>query len=406
MKTSSTLSDTDLCVMCGMCLPQCPTYQLYQSEAESPRGRIALMQAIDQGRINTDSKTLTHIDHCLGCLNCQTICPSRVPYGRLIDEFRQQYDAEIAKPATARWLLRQIASSHGLGRYASALNIPLARPLARGLSAISGRHPSGIDALLDQPTNSLKPFYPAQTGNVQGEVRLFSGCVGTLADSTTLRDAALLLNQLGFNVRIPTAQSCCGALHQHNGQPTPANELLSQAQQLLGNDSESPLLFFSPACGQQLGKSESLQAVDARLFILQQLRQQNCTFAPPEKPVALHESCGHRNLSPQRTLNLELLELIPQLEIIEPSNPSLCCGAGGFQGLNYPEQGRALAEQKAASFKLQQAELLISDNIGCSLHMKTALRRYNKSIDVIHPVSLLARQLVSNSQSQSQQTDQ
>jgi glycolate oxidase iron-sulfur subunit len=406
MKTSSTLSDTDLCVMCGMCLPQCPTYQLYQSEAESPRGRIALMQAIDQGNISTDHKTLTHIDHCLGCLNCQTICPSRVPYGRLIDEFRQQYAADIAKPATARWLLGQIASSRGLRPYASALNIPLVKPLARGVSAISGRHQPSVDALLGQTASSLKPFYPAKTGNVQGEVRLFSGCVGTLADSTTLRDAAQLLNQLGFNVHIPTEQSCCGALHQHNGQTTSANQLLNNTQQLLENAGESPLLFFSPACGQQLSKSESLQVVDARLFILQQLQQQSCTFKPLEKPVALHESCGHRNMSPQRGLNRELLQLIPQLELIESSNPSLCCGAGGLQGLNYPEQGQALAEQKAASFELQQTELLISDNIGCSLHMKTALRRYNKLIEVIHPVSLLARQLVSNSQPLSQQTDQ
>lgn len=396
MKTSSTLSDTDLCVMCGMCLPQCPTYQLYQSETESPRGRIALIQAIDQGKISADNKTLTHIDHCLGCLNCQTICPSRVPYGRLIDEFRQQYAADIAKPATAHWLLRQVASEHGLRRYASALNIPLLKPLTRGLSAISGKHPPGVDALLAQPAHSLKPYYPASAEAIKGDVRLFSGCVGTLADSVTLRDTARLLNQLGFNVQIPTEHACCGALHQHNGQTSLAGQLLNQTAQLLSTDDEAPLLFFSPACGQQLASSDSLQAVDARWFILQQLKQQNCSFRPLEKAVALHESCSQRNMSTQRTINHDLLQLIPQLELIESSSPSLCCGAGGLQGLNYPEQGQALAEQTVRSFALDQVELLISDNIGCSLHMKTALRRYNKSIEIIHPISLLARQLVSH----------
>lgn len=398
MKTSSTLSDTDLCVMCGMCLPQCPTYQLYQSETESPRGRIALMQAIDQGKISADSNTLRHIDHCLGCLNCQTICPSRVPYGRLIDEFRHQYAGDIEKPATARWLLRQIASEHGLRRYASALNIPLVKPLARGLSAISGSHRAGIDALLGQHADALKPFYPAQTGTNRGEVSLFSGCVGTLADSTTLQDAAWLLNQLGFDVHIPTEQACCGALHQHNGQTELASQLLKQTEQLPDNKNAVTLLFFSPACGQQLSQSGSLQAVDARQFMLQQLKQQNFSFRPLEKAVALHESCSHRNMSTQRTLNRELLQLIPQLEVIESSQPWLCCGAGGLQGVNYPQQGQSLAEQKARSFALDQVELLISDNIGCSLHMKTALKRYNKSIEVIHPISLLARQLLCNDQ--------
>jgi len=277
--------------------------------------------------------------------------------------------------------------------------------LIRGLSTISGGHHPGAEALLEQHTRSLKAFYPAQASPIQGEVKLFSGCVGKLADSTTLRDAAQLLSQLGFNVRIPTAQSCCGALHQHNGQKASASQLLDNTRQRLSDEDEAPLLFFSPACGQQLSKSKSLQALDARQFILQQLQQQGRTFKPLDKPVALHESCGHLNMSPKRRLNRELLELIPRLELIESSNPSLCCGAGGLQGLNYPQQGQALAEQKASSFALEQTELLISDNIGCSLHMKTALRRYNKSIEIIHPVSLLARQLVSNSQSQSQQTD-
>jgi glycolate oxidase iron-sulfur subunit len=308
------------------------------------------------------------------------------------------YGADIAKPASSRWLLKQTASAHGLSRYASALNIPLVKPLARGLSAISGGHQPAVDALLGQQANPLKAFYPALTETLHGEVRLFTGCVGTLADSGTLQDAAQLLNRLGFNVHIPVEQPCCGALHQHNGRQTQASQLLQQIQQRPDNESEAPLLFFSPACGHQLSKSESLQAVDARQFILQQLQQQGCTFRPLEKAIALHESCGQRNMSPQRTLNRELLQLIPQLEVIESTNPSLCCGAGGLQGVNYPEQGQALAEQKASSFSLEQAELLISDNIGCSLHMQTALRGYNKSIEIIHPISLLARQLVSRNQ--------
>ena len=107
---SKIMSDTDLCVMCGMCLPQCPTYQLYQTETESPRGRIALIQSIEKGHLKADANTLLHIDHCLGCLNCETICPSYVPYGEIIDEFRQKYHKQLSKPFASQPANSQIRS--------------------------------------------------------------------------------------------------------------------------------------------------------------------------------------------------------------------------------------------------------------------------------------------------------
>lgn len=397
MKNRSSLSDTDLCVMCGMCLPQCPTYQLYQNEAESPRGRISLMHAINNGKLEPGEKAIMHIDHCLGCLNCQTICPSKVPFGNIIDEFRTQYTEAIKKPVASRAILRLAAKTNGLNKYFYAAQLPAAKPLLKILSRFI-RLPamSGVNKY-----KKLDSYYSCQSPAALGDVSLFSGCTGKTIDSTTLFDAAYLLTHLGFNVHIPQQTDCCGALHQHNGQTLLAETLLTRLSDTEKTaQNKYPLLFFTPSCGTQLIKNSALNAQDARAFILFHASQQKSRFNPVTSPVALHESCGHRNSSRLTDINRQLLTLIPQIEIIESSEPALCCGAGGIQNINYPQQAEKLSARKAQSFNLSRTSLLVSDNIGCSIHMKSALTRYNKQVEVIHPISLLARSLAVNADRQ------
>jgi len=396
MNNDSKLSDTDLCVMCGMCLPQCPTYQLYQNETESPRGRIALMQAIDQNRIKADAQALQHIDHCLSCLNCETICPSRVPYGKLIDEFREQHDSAIKKPFIAKIILKQTAITNGITHFTNLANKPLIKPLLHAAAFMYKTIKSPINIPFDRPAVKFNAFYSGDYSDITqrcGEVNLFTGCSGASLDYQAINDAIYLLNQLKFDVYIESEQSCCGALHQHNGQQKMAEQLLNSCQTKLKPANKRPVLFFSPACGERLIQHRDIDARDVRDFILEQLQQQPLTFSPSSQAVALHESCGHRNRLKSASLNIDLLKLVPQLRIIESNNPALCCGAGGIQSINYPQQATALLHGKLDSFDLKQTNVLISDNIGCSLHIKTAVYGYNPNIEVMHPVSFLACQL-------------
>lgn len=387
-KSRSELADTDLCVMCGMCLPHCPTYQLYQTEAESPRGRIALMQSIDQARLEADPVALEHIDHCLGCLNCQTICPSRVPYGSLIDEFRHQYHEQIPKPRMSQEVLRLSMQDGQLEKLGRLANQPVIRPLINlGQWLLKTPIPQGTSA-------QLAEHYPA-AGECHGQVTLFTGCSTQSMDGQTLLDTIALLTHLGYDVAIPPIQPCCGALHQHNGEKAEA-EILGQRQEALlekSRDSRA-ILFFSPACGSRLREISSERFVDVRDFILQHHNSNPLSLAAQETSVALHESCSNRNMLKAGNLNRELLALIPGLQIQPSSQPSLCCGAGGLQAINYPAQAHALGIQKLKSFDFTQAKTLLSDNIGCSLHMKSLLSGYNPEIEVLHPISLIKRQLL------------
>ncbi len=399
MKNTSKLAETDLCVMCGMCLPMCPTYQLYQVETESPRGRIALMQAIDQQLINADAKALLHIDHCLGCLNCETICPSLVPYGKLIDEFRDQFNPSINKPWLSKLILKQAVKPDGLNALASITNRPALKQLIKLGSTFTGLPEN---PLANDPSH-LKDFYRgaySEQGQRRGEISLFTGCIGKSSDYSTIKDTAFLLNQLGFDVNIPKQQSCCGAMHQHSGQLETAQTLLNRNQVQLKQFSSDIILFFSPACGASLIQRKNVNVMDVRTFILNELQNQPLAFSKPAQAIALHESCSHRNMLKLKTLNIDLLKCIPDIQIMQSSNPSLCCGAGGLQSINYPQQAHALLEKKLNSFELTQTNILISDNIGCSLHIKSAITRYNPNIEVMHPVSYLVRQLTQKTQEQ------
>ena len=396
MENASKLTDTDLCVMCGMCLPLCPTYQLYQTETESPRGRIALMQAIDQQRIKADPVALLHIDHCLGCLNCESICPSKVPYGKLIDEFRTQFNQRISKPYLSKFILRQSTKPGGLNSLASIAGRPVLKQLTQLASTVTKlpKHLAGT------PPSQIKNFYAgvySEPGKCRGEVSLFTGCIGKSSDFRSIRDTILIINQLGFDVSIPQQELCCGALHQHNGQLESARQLLDKNQLQLKhqgqNQKANPVLYLSPACGSSLMQIDDVEVIDVRTFILNEIKHQPLEFAKSIQAIALHESCSHRNMLKLKTLNTDLLNCIPGIRIIESSNPSLCCGAGGLQSINYPEQARALLQEKLKSFDLLQTNILISDNIGCSLHIKSAISGYNQEIEVMHPVSFLARQL-------------
>ncbi len=399
------LSDTDLCVMCGMCLPLCPTYQLYQNETESPRGRIALMQAIDRKKIQPTAAALLHIDHCLGCLNCESICPSMVPFGNLMDTFRSQFASSIRKSFISKQLLKHARKPDGLNKLTKAVNHPALKPVLKPMLNLTSRL-TGVTLPTADTTDlpRLKVLYPAgflrNNATRPRKVSLFTGCTGKSIDTTSIQCATTLLNQLGFDVHIPPQQYCCGAMHQHNGQLDVATELLQHnTEQFLQTDAQT-ILFFSPACGAQLlkdSKKHKPSVQDVRTFIYEQLLLHPLKFSPATQPIALHESCSHRNMLKLKSANQNLLQLVPDLQITESAQPTLCCGAGGLQAFNYPQQADALLQAKLSSFDWSQTNILISDNIGCTVHMKSAISTYNPELEILHPVSFLARQLLPDS---------
>ena len=94
--------DLDTCIHCGLCLTACPTYRELKIEPDSPRGRLYLMRGLGEGRIGPSDPLLDHLDNCLGCRACETVCPAGVPYGRLLEETRGQLRRRAVRGSPAR----------------------------------------------------------------------------------------------------------------------------------------------------------------------------------------------------------------------------------------------------------------------------------------------------------------
>ena len=400
------INDADRCVLCGMCLPHCPTYGLTQNEAESPRGRIALMLAVARGLLEPTPQLLGHLDRCLGCRACEAMCPSQVAYGRLLWHTRELVQ-KAAPPARLPHLLAQTLSSaerrrllrrglrlfqaSGMKRAGEALHLfgngDIAR-LVRSLPAIP-------------PSSPLPDFLPAH-GNERGRVALFTGCTGDLFERALLHDAARLLSLLGYAVVIPPAQACCGALHLQQGDGAQARTLA--AQNLAAFGSGEPILTVASGCGALLHEYGDLLATETGQAFAARVQDINAFLAAVEWPselklqplptrVLVHESCSLRNVLRTPQALYRLLQRIPQLAVEPLAHNEQCCGAAGSYFLSEGETANRLRAAKVEAAAASGATLLVSANIGCAMHLADGMREAGLAIEVIHPVTLLAHQL-------------
>ncbi|MGM0595382.1 MAG: (Fe-S)-binding protein, partial [Pseudomonadota bacterium] len=244
----------DRCVMCGLCLPHCPTYRLLRNEADSPRGRIALMQAAAHGELGEETSLGLHLDRCLACRACERMCPSKVEYGRLIDASREQRPP--TRPQSLVRLLEGVRDREKLRTTASALRSYQRSGLqwlARKSGLLKGLNLDALEQRLP-PIPEQKPLqrhYPAR-GVERGRVGLFVGCIGTVMEGELHRATITLLTTLGYAVHLPPAQGCCGSLHQHNGESATAATLAEANIEAFADLGLEAIVSTASGCAAQL----------------------------------------------------------------------------------------------------------------------------------------------------------
>ena len=397
------LSATDRCVKCGLCLPHCPTFALTGNEADSPRGRISLMQALGEETTAYSPGLFRHLDQCLQCGACEAMCPSKVPFGQLMDNARAVLEPQrkrtLLQKATRRAGLNLVASQQGSALLAGALN----GYRRFGLQRLAGHLPlpaaiRRLNALL--PTAPQRQALTAHTpgGGTRGKAHLFRGCAGSSFDQQTLDATQQLLQKLGYQVSIPDRQGCCGALHQHNGEPAAAAQLAEiNLHAFAGND--DPVIATASACSAQLLAYRELyrgtaaatftQRVCDILHFLNARHAQELHFRPCAQRVALYMPCTHRNSLGQAQDVMQVLERVPGLEVLLLNPDGGCCGAAGSYMLSQPQLSDALRDKVLDRIADSGAGTLLTTNIGCSLHLQAGLRQRNLTVEVLHPVVLL-----------------
>lgn len=377
--------EADRCVACGLCLPHCPTYRKTGSEADSPRGRIQLMRAVAQDILPNNTRFNDHIDLCLSCRSCESACPNNVNYGALVDTTRALFIPKktifstLAKPFIRRrnlaniaswliWLIQQIKLDGLLKKI-----IPSAKFL-----------PS-----IDKPFrwNSL---YPA-TSQHKGTVSLFLGCASNALNNQTLKASIYVLNKLGFDVHVPTRQTCCGSIARQMGDADESSKLVAQNQ--LSFDQMIPVLTMASGCGAGLNDylpDHKIQDISAFLMTCD---WSNICFIPLNERIYIQDPCTLRNVQKSHQAVYSLLKKIPGSDIQALPGNSQCCGGAGAYMLSQSDMANSLLNDKLSAIKANNVAILATSNIGCSLQITKGLREKNITVTVLHPIQIIAKQI-------------
>jgi glycolate oxidase iron-sulfur subunit len=395
------LTEADRCVKCGYCLPYCPTYALKADEGESPRGRIALVQGLVSGAV--DSKRLhDHLDSCLACRACEAACPSEVQYGLIIASVRdlQKSDGRGAG-ALDKALLHTLSHVPYSQSTSSLTSLYQKSGLAALTSMLGGKSVKRLNQLLPSglKATSWQELYPA-VGETQGRVGLFTGCISRITDSTALKASIRILNQLGYEVVVPAKQGCCGAMHLNSGYSSEAEAMAQHNHSVFSGLELDAVVGVVSGCishlkGYSGENSLSAPVMDISAFLCTVPNIGKMELTPLNKRVAIHTPCSMKNVLKQQAAPLELLQLIPEIRLFELPENGLCCGAAGLYVMARPDEADTLREDKIAGVRESQADILVTSNTGCSLHLSAGIHAAEIKAKVMHPVELLARQLPS-----------
>ena len=375
------LADADLCVKCGLCLPHCPTYRLTRHEADGPRGRIALTQGLLGGLLPAGEalhqSLHRHLDGCLSCRACEAVCPAEVPYGRVLDAAR----GALATPRRTR-LTRWLAVPLFSRRWRALLRWALSLLPAQGMGGPRWwRYRPAMRRVA------------AVTAPASAPMALFAGCVGDVAERAVLHDVQRLLRAAGVEVAIPPAQDCCGALHQHAGLPQQAQACADRNAQAFADC--GTVLPLASGCGAALrdlgGAALAPKVRDLCTALAEALAAQPPRFATSTLRVGIHTACTQAHVFGARGAIHRLLSPVPGLTLVDLAPQSGCCGAAGTAFITQPDQADALLAPKLDA--AQGLDVIVSANIGCTLHLVAGLRGRGLDVPVMHPASLLAQAL-------------
>lgn len=401
------------CVACGLCLPHCPTYNLLHDEAESPRGRLSLMLALAKNDLPLSAKLEGHLARCLDCRACEKVCPSYVAYGRALDSARALIVSQRAAStgpahrsvALIRWLVEKPARMRRLGKLlrlyqGTGLQWLLRKSHALRLAGLN-RLDAAVPKLPAQKT--FAEIYPV-TNRPKGRIALFTGCQASLTDQPVLTASIRLLNRLGYETRVPPEQGCCGALHLHGGQAEKAAELMRRNINAFANGSDA-IVSVASGCAATLCEYEkyledeesaakfSSRIKDINQFLADAVWPENIAFHPLPGRIAVHDPCTMTNVLRQENKIYALLGKIPGVEIIPLPENNVCCGAAGTYHLTQAPIAEQLRAPKIDHLGRLAPDILVSSNPGCAGFLAAGLREAGLVIEVMHPVTLLEKQL-------------
>ena len=404
------------CVHCGLCLSACPTYVETGLEAESPRGRIALMKAVHEGRTGISDRLVSHWDMCLQCRACEAVCPSGVPYGRIMERTRAQVAEHGQQSAElnrlSRLFLRAALPHNRRLRLAGHLMRAYQRSGLQKLVRKSGLLrwlPGGLGDLETQMPVMGARFFGASNKiySAEGERRmtvgLLSGCVMPLMQGEAMRAAVRVLQRNGCDVVVPPAQGCCGALNLHAGDLELGRRMARRNIDAFLQANVDVIITASAGCGSAMKEYGDLWQDDPHHVAAANefaAKTQDITeflaalpLDPPQAEypchVTMQDPCHLAHAQRITAAPRQVLQCIPGLTLTEMPESALCCGSAGFYSLIQREMSGRLQRRKVNNALATEANIIASANPGCISQLEQGLRNVGSDMRVLHVVQVL-----------------
>jgi glycolate oxidase iron-sulfur subunit len=386
------LSDDDLatCVHCGLCLDACPTFRVTGLETESPRGRLYLMTQWKRGTLPFNEEQARHIDLCLGCRTCEAVCPSGVPYGRIIEAGRAEVEG-LRRPtlqrAIAKTALRQVlAHPRRLRAFGTATRIAQAVRLTSVVR--SGRQLPPLRRQFLPPAGDVAPAI----GGRKHRVAFLVGCVMPILYPQSHRAAVWLLQLAGCEVWFPPQERCCGALFAHNGDLDSAERLRDANTRTYLTGSFDALVVDSAGCGAHL--KDFYPELKGRVRDLTEWLAE-VGLPAPKREVAMRvtyqDACHLAHAQRIRKQPRDLIRAVPGVELVEMRHPEICCGAAGMYSTLEPAMSSRILHEKLDDIETTRAGIVVSANPGCQMQLEAGLRARGSRMKVEHVAELLLR---------------
>jgi glycolate oxidase iron-sulfur subunit len=394
----------ETCVHCGFCLPACPTYKVLGEEMDSPRGRIVLMKQVLEGEL-TVADVQPHIDRCLGCLGCETACPSGVKYGELLVPFRS------GTHAPQRTLVDRVQRAVMLDTLESPGLFRMSARAGRLAKRVAGLLPARLRPMVDLlpaqlPASVALPPLVQARGTRRARVGLLAGCVQQALSPDIALATQRVLAANGVEVVTPAGQGCCGALALHSGEADRAYARATALARAFPADIDA-IVTNAAGCGSAMkeyghafrgrGQADLLRAFSARVQdvseFLETLGPIAFTPLPTPTRVAYHDACHLAHAQGIRSAPRALLSRVPNVTVVEIADGDTCCGSAGLYNVEHPAIANDLGARKAAAVAAAGADFIAAGNIGCLVQIASHLERLGRPMPVLHTMQLLDRAL-------------
>lgn len=401
------------CVHCGMCLESCPTYEQSGEEQHSPRGRVYLIKAVAEGKLNVDEHFAEPVFSCLDCRACTTACPVDIDVGGLIEEARGQIRQAMPlkgwKGAVNKFFLHGVFPHHnrlrslgGLLRFYQKSGMQKVARKTK-LIHIMPQHLTEMESIMPEVKGSVRNKFNSvikAKGESKHKVAMLTGCVMDVFFSDINESTINVLTRNGNDVSIPKNQTCCGALHVHAGDREMGRKLAKQNIEAFENAEK--VIVNAAGCGCMMKEYAELfrdepewkeRAEEFEEKVVDISKYLHDTGY--EKPKAMmnmrityHDACHLAHGQGVRKEPREILLDIPGVDMVPMPNADRCCGSAGIYNITNPEMADAVLKSKMENVP-EDVEMISMGNPGCMMQMALGVQKYGRNQKIVHTVQLL-----------------